>query len=160
MIFKFFFHILLGDEFAVHVHDLHLAFIDGAGMDKGFEDGFVGILQFDVFADEADGYLAVRVFQFIEETTPLGKLGGGIAVDLQFFQYDHIQSFLEHFERHFVNGAGIHGLDHRVGFHIAEQGDLFAIFAADRLFGAAELRLGGDKGDVVRIERTDGTRRN
>ena len=30
----------------------------------------------------------------------------------------------------------------------------------DRLFGAAELRLGGDKGDVVRIERTDGKRRN
>lgn len=26
----------------------------------------------------------------------------------------------------------------------------------DRLFGAAELRLGADKGDVVRIERTDG----
>ena len=33
-------------------------------------------------------------------------------------------------------------------------------FIVDRLFGAAELRLGGDKGDVVRIERTDGTRRN
>jgi len=30
----------------------------------------------------------------------------------------------------------------------------------DRLFGAAELRLGGDKGDVVRIERTDGKRRD
>ncbi|KUM44949.1 P-type conjugative transfer protein TrbG [Pseudomonas sp. EpS/L25] len=29
-------------------------------------------------------------------------------------------------------------------------------FIVDRLFGAAELRLGGDKGDVVRIERTDG----
>ncbi len=33
-------------------------------------------------------------------------------------------------------------------------------FIVDRLFGAAELRLGADKGDVVRIERTDGTRRN
>lgn len=33
-------------------------------------------------------------------------------------------------------------------------------YIIDRLFGAAELRLGGDKGDVVRIERTDGTRRN
>ncbi|QTD44139.1 P-type conjugative transfer protein TrbG [Ottowia testudinis] len=33
-------------------------------------------------------------------------------------------------------------------------------YIVDRLFGAAELRLGGDKGDVVRIERTDGTRRN
>ncbi|UUY08624.1 P-type conjugative transfer protein TrbG [Pseudomonas sp. J452] len=34
-------------------------------------------------------------------------------------------------------------------------------FIVDRLFGAAELRLGGDKGDVVRIERTDGVvRRN
>ncbi|NIJ84895.1 type IV secretion system protein VirB9 [Xanthomonas arboricola] len=34
-------------------------------------------------------------------------------------------------------------------------------YIVDRLFGAAELRLGGDKGDVVRIERTDGvSRRN
>lgn len=33
-------------------------------------------------------------------------------------------------------------------------------YIVDRLFGAAELRLGGDDGDVVRIERTDGTRRN
>ena len=33
-------------------------------------------------------------------------------------------------------------------------------YIVDRLFGAAELRLGGAKGDVVRIERTDGTRRN
>ena len=37
-------------------------------------------------------------------------------------------------------------------------------YIVDRLFGAAELRLGADKGDVVRIERTDGivsgTRRN
>ncbi len=37
-------------------------------------------------------------------------------------------------------------------------------YIVDRLFGAAELRLGGNKGDVVRIERNDGaavgTRRN
>ncbi|WP_281687353.1 P-type conjugative transfer protein TrbG [Pseudomonas citronellolis] len=33
-------------------------------------------------------------------------------------------------------------------------------YIVDRLFGAAELRLGGDKGDVVRIERTDSTRGN
>lgn len=31
-------------------------------------------------------------------------------------------------------------------------------YIVDRLFGAAELRLGGDKGEVVRIERTDGRR--
>ena len=31
-------------------------------------------------------------------------------------------------------------------------------YIVDRLFGAAELRLGGDRGDVVRIERTDGVR--
>lgn len=34
-------------------------------------------------------------------------------------------------------------------------------YIVDRLFGAAELRLGDDRGDVVRVERTDGvTRRN
>lgn len=32
-------------------------------------------------------------------------------------------------------------------------------YIVDRLFGAAELRLGGDDGDVVRIERTDGVAR-
>ncbi|WP_313023973.1 P-type conjugative transfer protein TrbG [Pseudomonas lopnurensis] len=32
-------------------------------------------------------------------------------------------------------------------------------YIVDRLFGAAELRLGGDKSDVVRIERTDGVAR-
>lgn len=32
-------------------------------------------------------------------------------------------------------------------------------YVVDRLFGAAELRLGGDKQQVVRIERTDGRRR-
>ena len=32
-------------------------------------------------------------------------------------------------------------------------------FIVDRLFGAAELRLGAAKGDVVRIERTDGVAR-
>ena len=31
-------------------------------------------------------------------------------------------------------------------------------YIVDRLFGAAELRLGGDRGEVVRIERTDGKR--
>jgi len=33
-------------------------------------------------------------------------------------------------------------------------------YIVDRLFGAAELRLGADKSDIVRIERTDGSRRN
>lgn len=32
-------------------------------------------------------------------------------------------------------------------------------YVVDRLFGAAELRLGADKGDLVRIERTDGVAR-
>nr|WP_253279989.1 P-type conjugative transfer protein TrbG [Pseudomonas chlororaphis] len=32
-------------------------------------------------------------------------------------------------------------------------------YIVDRLFGAAELRLGGNGGDVVRIERTDGVAR-
>ncbi|ELR9005270.1 TPA: P-type conjugative transfer protein TrbG [Pseudomonas aeruginosa] len=32
-------------------------------------------------------------------------------------------------------------------------------YIVDRLFGAAELRLGGKKGDIVRIERTDGVTR-
>lgn len=32
-------------------------------------------------------------------------------------------------------------------------------YIVDRLFGAAELRLGADKGDLVRVERTDGVAR-
>jgi len=48
-------------------------------------------------------------------------------------------------------------------FVIGPQGDgqlvnyrfRFPYYVVDRLFGAAELRLGGDKAQVVRIERTD-----
>ena len=32
-------------------------------------------------------------------------------------------------------------------------------YIVDRLFGAAELRLGGDKAQIVRINRTDGIKR-
>ncbi|HCI2706144.1 TPA: P-type conjugative transfer protein TrbG [Pseudomonas aeruginosa] len=52
-------------------------------------------------------------------------------------------------------------------FVIGEQGDGQLVnyrfrspyYIVYRLFGAAELRLGGDGGDVVRIERTDGVAR-
>lgn len=52
-------------------------------------------------------------------------------------------------------------------FVIGQQGDGQLVnyrfrspyYIVDRLFGAAELRLGADKGDVVRIERTDGVAR-
>lgn len=52
-------------------------------------------------------------------------------------------------------------------FVISQQGDGQLVnyrfrspyYIVDRLFGAAELRLGADKGDVVRIERTDGVAR-
>lgn len=49
-------------------------------------------------------------------------------------------------------------------FVIGPQGDAQLVnhrfrspyYVVDRLFGAAELRLGGDKAQIVRIERTDG----
>ena len=52
-------------------------------------------------------------------------------------------------------------------FVIGAQGDAQLVnyrfrspyYIVDRLFGAAELRLGGDGGDAVRIERTDGIAR-
>jgi len=52
-------------------------------------------------------------------------------------------------------------------FVIGPQGDAQLVnhrfrspyYVVDRLFGAAELRLGGDKAQVVRIERTDGVAR-
>ncbi|MBN8748739.1 MAG: P-type conjugative transfer protein TrbG [Variovorax sp.] len=49
----------------------------------------------------------------------------------------------------FVIGAQGHG-------QLVNYRFLAPYYIVDRLFGAAELRLGGDKGDVVRIERTDG----
>jgi type IV secretion system protein TrbG len=51
------------------------------------------------------------------------------------------------------------------GWHSTNYRFRSPYYVVDRLFGAAELRLGGDKAQVVRIERTDGvssgaTRRN
>lgn len=63
--------------------------------------------------------------------------------------------------------AGISNTDLPPLFVIGAEGDgqlmnyrfRSPYYIVDRLFGAAELRLGADKGDIVRIERNDGVAR-
>ncbi|MCW2292289.1 type IV secretion system protein VirB9 [Pseudomonas sp. BIGb0408] len=63
--------------------------------------------------------------------------------------------------------AGISNTDLPPLFVIGAEGDGQLVnyrfrspyYIVDRLFGAAELRLGADKGDIVRIERNDGVAR-
>ena len=58
---QFFSNIFRCKAFGVDGQHLHLGFIHGAGVNKCFQDGFVGILQFHVFTNQADGYFGLGV---------------------------------------------------------------------------------------------------
>ena len=59
---EFFRHIRIVDVFGMECFHIHPAFIDSAGMDERFIDGFVGILQFNIFPDQADRYFCMSGF--------------------------------------------------------------------------------------------------
>ena len=126
----------------MQVHDLDLAFIYRSGVDERFQDGFISVLKFYVFTDQSNQHFTFRVFKFIQEGPPFIEFWCCVSVDLQFLQYDHIQSFLQHLQRYFINGIGIYRLNDCIGFYVAEQGYLFLNFIIEWLLGAADDHIG------------------
>ena len=64
---KFFTYIFFCNKFTVHIYNLHLAIIHGACMNKRFQNGFISILQFNIFTDQADGNFTVLDISVCQE---------------------------------------------------------------------------------------------
>ena len=107
-------------------------------MHKCLQNGFIGILEFDVFTDEADADLGLRVFEFVQEGFPCTQFRLMPHGQPHFPQTDHIELFAHHGQRHFVDGRCISCFDDGFLLYVAEQCDLTADLRAQGMLCPAD----------------------
>ena len=111
----------------------------GTRMNQGFVNRFVGVLQFDIFADHCNGAGAGRVDDPLAEFLPLCKSRRGCVTQSDFVHHQTVDLVLAQIERTFVDGV----IDIAEGHHvllldIAEHRDLAAVVLVEVVFGAAD----------------------
>ena len=123
--------------------DLHP--VGDAPMHQGLVNALVGVLQPDVFAHHRDLHLAMRRRdQGLEHGFPVGQVDP-VDMQVQLLHQVHIQVLARKVHRYLVDGMGhVLFLDHQVVVHVAEHGQLFAMFAAQRLLAPADQDVGND----------------
>ena len=63
------------DGLGFHADDLDLGVVVGTGVDQGFINGFIGVLEFDVFSSDGDGDLVLGVDDALHKALPILKGG-------------------------------------------------------------------------------------
>ncbi len=135
-------HVLGRQLFAVHPLDVHLGLVLGAAVLQGFLDALVGVLQLHVLAHQADVDLVLGLLVAVQEVLPAAQVGIRVVVDAQLAQHHLIQVLILHQQGHVVDGLGVAAFDHRVGVHVAEQGDLLLHALLHGVLGAAHQHIG------------------
>ena len=111
------------------------------GVGERFVNAFVSVLQIDVFADDRDLDLLLRVDDASNKLAPIAMVGLG-RINVEETANEFVQSLLMQEERHFVNGMRhVTRFDYGVQADIAEQGELLPDVGVERAFGAAKENL-------------------
>jgi hypothetical protein len=61
------------DGLGVHPDDADLRIVVGSGVDERFVNGFIGVLQLDVFPGDGDGDLVLGMDNALDEAFPILK---------------------------------------------------------------------------------------
>ena len=137
------FYIVRRDFLGIDVAQIHGDMVGHTCMGKSLMQAFVGLLQFNVFAHDGDGYLACGMVEIIDELTPGRKIGvarGQAEHDGDFL----IKALVIELERNFIHIFHINGGKDGVFVHVAEKGYLAPDIRRDGLFTAAENNIGLD----------------
>ncbi len=132
------------DAFGIDADDVHLAVVGGAGVREGFVDALVGVLEFDVFADDTDAHVVRGVDDALDKVAPAAEIGLR-GVEIEQATDVVVQALLMELQRHLVNGVlHVTDFDDSLDGHVAEEGDFFADIEVQRMLGAAEDDVRGD----------------
>jgi len=101
-----------------------------------FFEALVRILVLDILAHEANRNLVHRILHAVEHLAPLRKLAGS-GFQLQAPQNDVVDTLTGEYQRHLVNRFHVAGGDDGLGFHIAEERNLFLDVLGQESLGAA-----------------------
>jgi hypothetical protein len=132
------------DGLGVHFLNFNSAIVGDPTMDDCFVNGFVGVLEFDVFADHPDANPVLWGDDFSDDFLPVGHIRqGGIQVQLAADQVIH--SFPLQHKGHFVDAViDVLFFDHRFVWDVAEKRNLLAQFLVEGFLAAANQDMRRD----------------
>ena len=122
--------------------DAHI--IGDAAVSQGLGQGFIGIDQAGVFADDGDAHLALGLADALDDGLPASQVRRGLVGDAEARQNLGVEAGLVIADRHLIDGVHIERRYDRLLAHIAEQGDLVALRLGQFTFGAAQQDVGLD----------------
>ncbi len=120
--------------------------IGSTSVGEGLVDGFVGVLQLDVFADDGDFYFVGRVDDVVDKFLPVVEVGG-LGLDAEAVGHEAVELVAAQVERALVDGVGdVAEGDDVFLFHVAEHGDFASVVLVEAVFCAADddVRLDAD----------------
>ena len=131
------------ENFGIDPFDLDLDAVGHAAVGQGFGDGFIGILKLGVFADDGDLHFALGVVNPVVDVMPdvRSGLGAGRCRRHPGRPDPALARDRPAGPRRWISD---HRRRQRFFAHVAEQGDLLALFFGDRMFGAADQDVGRD----------------
>ena len=136
------FYVVVGDVFGLDPADFNVGAVCEAAVGEGFGYREVGVVEFDVFADEGDFYCFVGFFAAGEHVGPFAEVG--FVLDAEAFADDVTETFFFEEHRDFVDAVGGEVLDYALFFDVAEECEFLLHFFGELHFGAADEDVGLD----------------
>ena len=118
------------EDFGIDPFDLDLHAVGHAAMGQRFGNGFIGVFNWSVFADDGHFHFAFGVVDAVADVFPFGQIGFGGGADLERVQHRLIQTFAVIGQRGVVNGAQVLRRNHRLRADVAEQRQFFTFLLA------------------------------
>ena len=127
------------DRLRLHTDDLDFRVVMCTGVDEGFVDRLVSVLQLDVFSSNGDGDLVLGMDHPLNEGFPFLKVGGRRVAEADFIDDKAVDLIAAKVEWALVNRVGdIAKGDDVLFLHVAEHGDLLAVVLVEIGLGAAD----------------------
>ena len=135
--------VFLFQVLGVDAHDVNPGVVGDAGVGDRLVDGFVGVLELDVFADHADFHLVGGGLDAADNLVPDVFLGRRV---LQAEEANHkvVHALFLQGEGQFVDGIHVAALDHGFDRDVAEHGNLVAQASLQRVVATAHEDVGLD----------------
>ena len=127
----------------VDPQDAQLAAVVDGRVLEGLPDRQVGLVELHVLADQRDGDRLVTGVDALDQRAPLGR-GRARRGEAELAHHELVEPLFVHVQRHLVDVVDVARRHDGLGLDVAEEGDLVADAAAERLFGARHDDVGLD----------------
>ena len=136
--FQMFLRAIALEVLGIDFLDFDSAIVCHPAMNDGFVNGFVGVLKFDVFADDTDANAMLWGDQFANDFLPMRHVRRRI-IEAQKIADKVIHPLALEHEGNFVNGViDVFFFDDCFEWNVTKQGDFLADVFVERLFAATD----------------------